>query len=145
MPGSAGTPSGGCWPIRRAYWVTQVPAGSSSGSVLVGSQHSSRWPHRRTFSTGSSPALRAAACGGRPRPADHRPTEPNVSAARRSKWKSGNSHGRGFGMGIEPRQRRVNTAMTALLVVGAVLVLIDLARVMLLDLTGSDRPSDRRC
>jgi hypothetical protein len=48
-------------------------------------------------------------------------------------------------MGIVPRQRRVNTALTALLVVGAVLVLVDLARVVLLDLTGSNRPSDRRC
>jgi hypothetical protein len=48
-------------------------------------------------------------------------------------------------MGIEPRQRLVNTALTALLVVGAVLVLFDLARVVLLDLTGSNRPSDRRC
>ena len=48
-------------------------------------------------------------------------------------------------MGIVPRQRLVNTALTALLVVGAVLVLFDLARVVLLDLTGSNRPSDRRC
>jgi hypothetical protein len=48
-------------------------------------------------------------------------------------------------MGIVPRQRPVNTALTALLVVGAVLVLFDLARVMLLDLAGSDGPSDRRC
>jgi len=48
-------------------------------------------------------------------------------------------------MGIEPRQRLVNTALTALLVVGAVLVLFDLARVVLLDLTRSNRPSDRRC
>jgi hypothetical protein len=48
-------------------------------------------------------------------------------------------------MGIATRQRPVATAWTALLVVGAVLVLFDLARVVLLDLTGSDRPSDRRC
>jgi hypothetical protein len=48
-------------------------------------------------------------------------------------------------MGVEPRQRLVNTALTALLVVGAVLVLLDLARVVVLDLAGSDRPSDRRC
>jgi hypothetical protein len=48
-------------------------------------------------------------------------------------------------MGIVPRQRLVNTALTALLVVGAVLVLVDLARVMFLDLARSDRPSDRRC
>ena len=48
-------------------------------------------------------------------------------------------------MGIVPRQRRVATAWTALLVVGAVLVLFDLGRVVFLDLTGSDRPSDRRC
>ena len=48
-------------------------------------------------------------------------------------------------MGIVPRQRPVATALTALLVVGAVLVLFDLARVMFLDLTDSDRPSDRRC
>ena len=48
-------------------------------------------------------------------------------------------------MAIATRQRPVATAWTALLVVGAVLVLIDLARVVLLDLTGSDRPSDRRC
>jgi hypothetical protein len=48
-------------------------------------------------------------------------------------------------MGIVPRQRPVATAWAALLVVGAVLVLLDLARVVLLDLTGSDRPSDRRC
>ena len=48
-------------------------------------------------------------------------------------------------MGIVPRQRPVATAWTGLLVVGAVLVLFDLARVMLLDLTGSDRPSGRRC
>jgi hypothetical protein len=47
-------------------------------------------------------------------------------------------------MGIVPRQR-LATAWTALLVVGAVLVLLDLARVMFLDLAGSDRPSDRRC
>jgi hypothetical protein len=40
-------------------------------------------------------------------------------------------------MGIVPRQRLVNTGWTALLVVGAVLVLFDLA--------GSNRPSDRRC
>jgi hypothetical protein len=48
-------------------------------------------------------------------------------------------------MGIEPRQRPVATAWATLLVVGAVLVLFDLARVVFLDLTGSDRPSDRRC
>jgi hypothetical protein len=48
-------------------------------------------------------------------------------------------------MGIVPGQRRVATAWAALLVVGAVLVLLDLARVVLLDLAGSDRPSDRRC
>ena len=48
-------------------------------------------------------------------------------------------------MGIVPRQRRVATALAALLVVGAVLVLLDLARVVFLDLAGSDRPSDRRC
>jgi hypothetical protein len=48
-------------------------------------------------------------------------------------------------MGIVPRQRPVNTAWTALLIVGAVLVLFDLARVVFLDLTGSNRPSDRRC
>jgi hypothetical protein len=48
-------------------------------------------------------------------------------------------------MGIVPRQRPVATAWAALLVVGAALVLVDLARVVLLDLTGSDRPSDRRC
>jgi hypothetical protein len=48
-------------------------------------------------------------------------------------------------MGIVPRQRLVATALAALLVVGAVLVLIDLARVMFLDLARSDRPSDRRC
>ena len=44
-----------------------------------------------------------------------------------------------------PRQRVVATAWTALLVVGAVLVLFDLARIVLLDLTRSNRPSDRRC
>jgi hypothetical protein len=44
-----------------------------------------------------------------------------------------------------PRQRLVNTAWTALLVAGAVLVLLDLARVVLVDLTRSNRPSDRRC
>ena len=48
-------------------------------------------------------------------------------------------------MAIAPRQRLVNTAWTALLVVGAVLVLLDLARVVFLDLTHSNRPSDRRC
>jgi hypothetical protein len=48
-------------------------------------------------------------------------------------------------MGIVPRQRPAATAWTALLVVGAVLVLFDLARVVLLDLAGSNRPSDRRC
>ena len=48
-------------------------------------------------------------------------------------------------MSIATRQRRVATAWTALLIVGAVLVLFDLARVVFLDLTGSDRPSDRRC
>ena len=48
-------------------------------------------------------------------------------------------------MDIATRQRPVNTAMTALLVVGAVFVLFDLARVVLLDLTHSNRPSDRRC
>ena len=47
-------------------------------------------------------------------------------------------------MGIVPRQR-LATAWTALLVVGAVLVLFDLARVVFLDLARSDRPSDRRC
>ena len=40
-------------------------------------------------------------------------------------------------MGIEPRQRLIATALTALIVVGAVLVLFYLA--------GSNRPSDRRC
>ena len=48
-------------------------------------------------------------------------------------------------MAIVPRQRLVNTALTALLVVGAVLVLLDLARVVVFDLTHSNRPSDRRC
>jgi hypothetical protein len=48
-------------------------------------------------------------------------------------------------MGIVPRQRPVATALAALLVVGAVLVLFDLARVMFFDLARSDRPSDRRC
>ena len=48
-------------------------------------------------------------------------------------------------MGIVPRQRPVATAWTALLVVGAVLVLVDMARVVLFDRAGSDRPSDRRC
>ena len=48
-------------------------------------------------------------------------------------------------MGIATRQRSVATAWTALLVVGAVLVLFDLARVVFLDLARSDRPSDRRC
>ena len=48
-------------------------------------------------------------------------------------------------MGIATRQRPVNTALTALLIVGAVLVLFALARVLLIDLTGSNRPSDRRC
>jgi hypothetical protein len=48
-------------------------------------------------------------------------------------------------MGIVPRRRPVASAWAALLIVGAVLVLFDLARVVLLDLTRSDRPSDRRC
>jgi hypothetical protein len=48
-------------------------------------------------------------------------------------------------MAIVPRQRLVATAWTALLVVGAVLVLFNLARVVLPDLAGSNRPSDRRC
>jgi hypothetical protein len=48
-------------------------------------------------------------------------------------------------MGIATSQRPVNMALTTLLIVGAVLVLLDLARVMLIDLTGSNRPSDRRC
>jgi hypothetical protein len=48
-------------------------------------------------------------------------------------------------MGIATRQRPVATALAALLVVGAVLVLFDLARVVLFDLTRSNRPSDRRC
>jgi hypothetical protein len=48
-------------------------------------------------------------------------------------------------MGIVPRQRPVATAWTALLVVGAVLVLLDLARVVFFDLARSDRPPDRRC
>ena len=48
-------------------------------------------------------------------------------------------------MGIATSQRPVNTALTTLLIVGAVLVLFDLARVMVIDLTGSNRPSDRRC
>jgi hypothetical protein len=48
-------------------------------------------------------------------------------------------------MGIATRQRPIATAWTALLVVGAVLMLLDLARVVFLDLTGSNRPSDRRC
>jgi hypothetical protein len=47
-------------------------------------------------------------------------------------------------MGIGPRQR-LATAWAAVLVVGAVVVLLDLARVVFLDLAGSDRPSDRRC
>jgi hypothetical protein len=46
-------------------------------------------------------------------------------------------------MGIVPGQRPVAPAWAALLVVGAALVLVDLARVVFLDLTGSDRPSDR--
>jgi len=48
-------------------------------------------------------------------------------------------------MGIVPRQRRVATALAALLVVGAVLVLFDLARVVFFDLARSNRPSDHRC
>jgi hypothetical protein len=44
-------------------------------------------------------------------------------------------------MGIVPRQRLVATAVAALLVVGAVLVLL----VARWDLTRSNRPSDRRC
>jgi hypothetical protein len=48
-------------------------------------------------------------------------------------------------MGIATHQRPVATAWTALLLVGAVLVLLNLARVMFLDLAGSNRPSDRRC
>lgn len=48
-------------------------------------------------------------------------------------------------MGVVPRQRRVATALAGLLVVGAVLVLFDLAHVVLFDLAGSNRPSDRRC
>jgi hypothetical protein len=48
-------------------------------------------------------------------------------------------------MGIATRQRPVATAVAALLVAGAVLVLFGLARVVLLDLTHSNRPSDRRC
>jgi hypothetical protein len=48
-------------------------------------------------------------------------------------------------MGIATSQRPVNTALTTLLIVGAVLVLLDLARVLLIDLTGSNRPSERRC
>jgi hypothetical protein len=48
-------------------------------------------------------------------------------------------------MGIATRQRPIATALAALLVVGAVLVLFDLARVVFLDLVCSDRPSDRRC
>jgi hypothetical protein len=48
-------------------------------------------------------------------------------------------------MGIATRQRPIATALAALLVVGAVLVLFDLARVVFLDLVRSDRPSDRRC
>jgi hypothetical protein len=48
-------------------------------------------------------------------------------------------------MGVATHQRPVATAWTALLVVGAVLVLLDLTRVVFLDLAGSNRPSDRRC
>ena len=48
-------------------------------------------------------------------------------------------------MGLATRQRPIATALAALLVVGAVLVLFDLARVVFLDLVRSDRPSDRRC
>jgi hypothetical protein len=48
-------------------------------------------------------------------------------------------------MAIATRQRPVATALTALLVVGAALVLVDLARVVVVDLAGSNRPSDRRC
>jgi hypothetical protein len=48
-------------------------------------------------------------------------------------------------MGIATHQRPVATAWTAPLLVGAVLVLLNLARVMFLDLAGSNRPSDRRC
>ena len=48
-------------------------------------------------------------------------------------------------MAIATRQRPVATAWEALLVVGAVLVLSGLARVVVLDLTGSNRPPDRRC
>jgi hypothetical protein len=48
-------------------------------------------------------------------------------------------------MGIVLRQRPVATALAAFLVVGAVLVLLDLARVVFFDLARSDRPSDRRC
>ena len=44
-------------------------------------------------------------------------------------------------MGIVPRQRLVAPALAALLVLGAVLVLL----VARWDLTGSNRPSDRRC
>ena len=48
-------------------------------------------------------------------------------------------------MGIASRQRPVATALAALLVVGAVLVLFDLARVVFFDLARSNRPSDRGC
>jgi hypothetical protein len=44
-------------------------------------------------------------------------------------------------MGVVPPQRPVATALAALLVVGPVLVLIDLARVVFLDLAGSNRPA----
>jgi hypothetical protein len=47
----------------------------------------------------------------------------------------------GSGMAIVPRHRLVATAVTALLVVGAVLLLL----VARWDLTRSTRPSDRRC
>ena len=59
-------PRGGCWPTPRATRSTCAP-----GWAATERRHDTpgSWGAVRTFSTTSRPALRAAASGGRPRPA----------------------------------------------------------------------------
>ena len=84
-------------------------------------------------------SLWAVMTGWRPPagPADHRPGGPQGLGPPSKQVGFGTSRSSGSGVSIVPRRRFVATAVAALLVVGAVLVVYDLTR--------SNRPSDRRC
>src|SRR5215212_1424626 len=87
----------GCW---AAHGLSLTAAGSIGVRILV------------LYERKTGPA------GGRPRP--QRLGRPSKQV------EFGNSRGRGSGMGIVPRQRFVATAVAALLVLGAALLLYDL-------------------